>query len=184
MNNLFLCTLGLGVVALVAHVALLVWPWLLRDPAERFPRHVWTGRVLAAIDLIWAAYETANHMPLSGLEPYKVHLRWLTPVVIWLVWMHMDELLAPRALGALLLLLPAPMLRGVRLAMGETPSAVIMSYVAYLLVIKGGVLFLAPYMFRRSVKWMLAHPRLFRPLVCVGIVFDIALILLALVVYR
>jgi hypothetical protein len=184
MSNLFICTFGLGIVALGCHLALLIGPQAVKGFAERFPRNVWAGRILSAIALLWAAYEVQNHMPMSGLEAYKVHLWWIAPIIIWLTWKHLDELLAPRALGGLLLLLPTPLLRGVRLAMGSTPSAVVMSYVAYLLVIKGGILFLAPYTFRRTVAWLYARPRWIRPLAVVGVAFDVGLIVLALVAYR
>jgi hypothetical protein len=184
MNNLFLCTLILGSVGLITHVALLFCPKPLKAIIQRFPRNVWAGRILTVFALMWGAYETYYHMPLGGLEPYKRNLVWLVPTLIWLVCYYMDELLAPRALGALLMLFPAPLLRGVRLAMGSTPCAVIMSYVAYLMIFTGATLFLAPYLFRRVMNWLLARTALFLPLTVCGALLDVAFIVLAVVMYR
>ena len=96
----------------------------------------------------------------------------------------MDELLAPRALGGVLLLVPAPLLAAVREGLQVTPWAAVVSVVCYAMVIKGMALVVAPYLFRKSVERFLPDERHLRLAGMTGLVLDGALVVLALVVYR
>jgi len=59
---------------------------------------------------------------------------------------YVDDLLAPRALGAILLLAPSPILAMVRAA--DTQWSCAVAAVAYLMVAAGLVLVVSPYRFR------------------------------------
>jgi uncharacterized membrane protein YhaH (DUF805 family) len=97
------------------------------------------------------------------------------------VWYFMYELLAPRSLGALLLLLPAPILQVARLH--DSPLSVIMSVVAYICVIKGISLLLNPHWFRLSVEYFLKTRILARIYGGMGIGVSVFLFILGVFVY-
>lgn len=139
--------MGLGVVHLLAGAMLAGMPAMTRAGLARFPRHIWVGRVLAAVALAWSAVQV-REMPLGWFDEYKGWLWVGGPLIYLLVIMFMDELLAARALGGLWLLLAAPLLDAARFH----PSTwrLLPVVLAYIWVIMGMALVLAPYRFR---KW-------------------------------
>jgi len=154
-------------------------PEMVRRWMERYPRSVWPGRILAAIDMVWAAY-AINQMHLGGFDSWKVHLYWLAPVCIALVVLYLDELLSVRALGGLLLLAAGPVLNIIR----WHPSnwRLILTVIAYLWIGFGLLWLLEPWWFRRMALRM-QSPKLIRGGGVFKVLFGIGLIVLALLVY-
>jgi hypothetical protein len=138
------CTAGAALLALA--VPLLGAPARVRTWAERFPRNAWAARILTAGCVIWAAW-LLSEMPMGPLDAYKRLLYVLAPLTYWLVVVYLDELLAARALGGLLMLFPAPMLGAAR----WHPSAarLVIVVLAYVLAVAGAALMLAPFRLRR-----------------------------------
>jgi hypothetical protein len=139
----------LGILALAGGLFAAGAPETVRRGLELYPRSVWPGRILAAADLIWAAY-AINLMHLGGFDAWKVHLVWLTPVCIVLAVVYLDELLSVRALGGLLLLAAGPMLNAAR----WHPSAwrLVISVLAYIWIGFGLLWLLEPWWFRRMAQ--------------------------------
>lgn len=183
MSRLSLYTLIMAGVFAVLHGALAGVPALSRRLLERFPRDVWSGRILTVAVLVWAGL-CLKAMPMGGLDSLKVHLVWAVPVLIVATCIWMDELLAPRALGGILLLVPAPVLAAVREGLQVTPWAAVVSVVCYAMIIKGMSLVVAPYLFRKSIARVLPDERRMRLAGVVGLVVDGGLAVLALTVYR
>ena len=111
-----------------------------------FPRNRIAGIMLAAVALSWAGW-LIDQMQVGFLEPYKWTLYLLTPLTIYLVIFYLDELLAPRALGGLLLIVPTVVLDAARWQ--DSTFRYIPILFAYLWIILGILLVLAPYKFRR-----------------------------------
>lgn len=138
-----------GVLGLLAGVALLRFPSALRAGLAAFPRSKWPGWILTAICVFWVSW-VIRHAALGRFEALKP----LIPVVALLafaavVW-FLDELLAPRALGGLLLLVANPILNGVRWADSAWRFAPVL--IAYACVIAGCVLMLHPWSFRKMAE--------------------------------
>ncbi len=154
-------------------------PETVRRGLERYPRSVWPGRILAAVDLIWAAH-AINLMHLGGFDPWKVHLYWLAPACIVLAVLYLDELLSVRALGGLLLLAAGPMLNAAR----WHPSAwrLIIPVIAYCWISFGLLWLLEPWWFRRMAQ-RVRSLGVIRAAGIAKIAIGIGLILLALLVY-
>lgn len=137
----------LGGVGLLAGVVWLRFPAAARAGMMAFPRSKWPGWVLTAICIFWVAW-VVQHAALGRFEGLKplvpVAAVALLAAMVWLL----DELLAPRALGGLLLLLANPMLNGVRWA--DSAWRFVPVLIAYAWVIAGCALMLHPWMFR---KW-------------------------------
>jgi len=146
----------------------------------RFPRNRWCGWLLAIVAVAWATW-LLQGLPLGRFESLKT---WLVPAAVVftaLVCYYMQELLAPRALGALLLLYPAPLLEAARLH--ESNWSVVMSVLAYIMVIKGMTLLLSPYRFRHLTERFLRTDAVCRLAGTGGLAVDALLLLLALTVY-
>ncbi len=180
MSTLAVLTLILAGITLPFYAMLVLKPAVVRTGLQRFPRNRWCGWLLAIVAVAWAAWILHN-LPLGRFESLKT---WLGPVAVvfaGLVCYYMDELLAPRALGALLLLYPAPLLTAARLH--ESPWSVVMSVVAYAMVIKGMALLLSPYLFRHFTQRLLQTDKACRLVGTGGLAFGALLLLLALAVY-
>lgn len=150
MSDLSIVALILGLLAAAGGGISLAKPARVRAELAAFPRSIWPGRILAAIDLVWAAYELSL-MHLGGFDAWKVHLYWATPIAIVLCIKYLDELLSPRALGGFLLLAAGPVLDAAR--WHPSDWRLVISILAYLWVFAGLVFLLSPWWFRRIALW-------------------------------
>ena len=139
-------SLATGVVLAAAAVPLLGAPARVREWAVRFPRNAWAARILTAADVVWAAWLLMD-MPMGRFDAYKRLLYILAPATYWLVVKYMDELLAARVLGGLLMLLAAPMLAAAR--WHPSGGRLLIVAIAYASAIIGVAFMMAPYRLRR-----------------------------------
>ena len=149
MSRLAGLSLIVGSVTGMVSACLVLFPSASRSCIKAFPRHKLSGGVLAALALTWSTVLLMN-MHLGFLEPYKGWLLAIGPITFLLIIFFVDELLAPRALGGLLLLVPAPIIIAARLE--ESSWRYYALVVSYLMVIKGIALILHPYLFRKSCE--------------------------------
>lgn len=133
--------------------SMMILPERVRDWLRRFPRRRSAGWILATVVLVWWGTRI-YHSPLGHFEQYRNLLFILIPLAIVLCGYFVEELLAPRALGALLILVPVVMLDAAR--WHESPLRLVMAVFAYLLIIKGCVLVVAPYWFRKGAERLIA----------------------------
>lgn len=180
MNALQIVSCAVGVLLVVPGAACLGLPSLSRALWKRFPRHVPAAWVLTAVDLAWAGW-LLHQTPLGWFDPYKRLLVVLVPAAFVLVIVFMDELLAPRAFGGLLLLAPAPMLTAAR----WHPSAwrYVVTLTAYAFAVWGMVLVLSPYQFRRLGNVLIGSDAACRAWGGALTAFGLLLLLLGLAVY-
>lgn len=179
MSSLALIAWILGLSAIGGAFYALCAPDRLRRALAQYPRSVWPGRLLLAIDLVWSAV-AVSHMHLGGLDSWKVHLWWLTPALIGIGALYLDELLSVRALGGLLLLAASPILALAR----WHPSAwrLVLSIWMYVWIVAGLFLLLEPWWFRR-VALRLQSPRALRAIGLAKGAAGLGLIALAIGVY-
>lgn len=181
MSELSVAALLIGLLALTGGVISLLVPAKIRAGVAAFPRSIWPGRILAAIDLAWAAYELAQ-MHLGMFDAWKVHLYWLTPIAIVLCVVYLDELLSPRALGGLLLLVAGPVLDIAR--WHPSDWRLVVTVIAYLWILLGLVFLLSPWWFRRISVWLTGRgDRAVRITGAIKAAAGLGLIALALLVY-
>jgi uncharacterized protein YjeT (DUF2065 family) len=181
MSELSVIALFIGLLAMVGGGFSLAAPARVSAGLAAFPRSIWPGRVLAAIDLVWAAYELSR-MHLGGFDAWKVHLYWLTPIAVFLCVKFLDELLSPRALGGFLLLAVGPMLDAAR--WHPSDWRLVITVIAYLWVVAGLVFLLSPWWFRRVADWTKSFgDSLLRVGGAVKALMGLGLVVLALFVY-
>jgi len=144
-ENLQLISFIAGVILLALSIltALLHQSFFAR--LQSFPRSKVTGIILTAIALLWSAY-MVNQMTLGELSRFKWLLIILTPLSFYFIIQYLDELLAPRALGGLLMLAPVLMLDAARWHPSSWRYTVII--LAYIMILKGIWLMLCPFKFR------------------------------------
>jgi hypothetical protein len=119
---------------------------------------------------------------LGRFEPLKPAIYIGAPLTWAAAIFFMDELLAPRALGGLLLLLAHPLLSAARLH--PHPAAAVASALAYGWVGAGMTLVVAPWHFRRAVASMARSAARWRATAASMGVLGVAFMALAFTVYR
>lgn len=151
MSELSVVAWIIGILAVGAGLFAVCSPSRVREGVIRFPRSIWPGRLLLAVDMVWASYAVTT-LHLGGFDAWKVHLYWLAPVCILLGSLYLDDLLSVRALGGLLLLAAGPMLSAAR----WHPSGwrLVITVMVYLWIGFGLLFLLEPWWFRRLCKWM------------------------------
>lgn len=147
---------------------------------RRLPRHLWLGRLLSAAALLWAGMLVVQ-APLEFMLPYRKLILPLAVLLVPITWAAMPELLACRALGGLLALLPAPLLLACRAE--PSPWRLVMVTLAYLMAFKGMWLIMSPYWLRRGIDWTTATPLRLRLAAAAWILTGLALLILGATVY-
>lgn len=150
-----------SILAVTAALALaLGLPMLLAPAASQralaaFPRNRVAAWILTALDLAWVVF-IMSHAELGLFNILKPYLPIAGIAVFAAIVWGLDELLAVRALGGLLLLLGDPILDAVRWTGGAWPIAA--AVLAYLLVIVGAVWVLWPWKFRQTHELLTRTP--------------------------
>ena len=153
---------------------------LMRAYIKGFPRSNYAGWVLAGFCCFLGARE-ALAMNMGGLNAFKGYIFVLAPLVFVGSVTCLKELLAPRALGALLCLLAVSMVK-VAVFSGQ-PYFQIISALAYAWVIIGLVWFMAPWQFRKMHQRILKNTTLYYSLLGLKSLFGLILILLGFFIY-
>jgi hypothetical protein len=146
-----------------------------------FSRHEMSAWVLTGIDLCWAAWLVLHTPPFSGMPRIEPMVYVATPLAFFVIVVFLDELLAARALGGLLLLLAAPVLAAARA--NPSPFSVIMTVAAYAWVVAGMVWVVSPYLLRQALATLTHDRKRYRVYNLAGLGAGGAMLLLALVLY-
>ncbi len=146
MNALANMTLAVGATLTACAGASLLAPARMKTLWGGFSRNRPLGWLLTAVALGWGM-RLLWLTPLGRFEGLKPIMAVLTPVGFGLIVYAMDEHLAARALGALLTIVPAPLLTAAR----AEPSAwrLVVVAVAYAMAVMGMALVMSPHLLRR-----------------------------------
>ncbi|NQT92514.1 MAG: hypothetical protein HQ559_07120 [Lentisphaerae bacterium] len=179
MNSLASTTVIAGIVLAVVYAPCLVVPGRAREWIRRFPRSRRVGWLLSAAGLVWAGWIVA-HASLGRFEYLKPMIYVVVPLAVFIVPFSMRELLAPRALGGLLLLAATPLLAVAR--WHESAARLVVVVLAYLAAVAGVCLVLSPFLFRKGMAvWIRTDARC-RILGCTGLAAAALLVALGLTV--
>lgn len=136
----------LGVLGVLAGIGMRAFPSALRRGWMAFPRSKVPGWVLTAVGVVWVAW-VVQHASLGRFDGLKPLIPFAAVGLFGAMVYFLDELLAPRALGGLLLLVANPILMGVRWA--ESAWRIVPVLMAYAWVLFGCALMLHPWLFRK-----------------------------------
>jgi len=180
-SSLWALALAFGVLELLLCLPCVLFPGPMGRMWRAFPRSAWTGRFLAAIALVWSAF-WLQAMPLGPLTPLKTFLPILVPVAVVAVSVFADDLLACRALGGVMVLIPAPLLSSAQ--WHPSPWRFVVIVAAYILAVTGMYAIAAPFRLRDALEWATQTPGRLRVLAALEASFGLLLIVLSLTAYR
>lgn len=139
----------LGVFSLVVGVSSMGAPRAISQLYRALPRNKAAGWIISAIAWIWAAM-ALTHMGLDLLVPFQKYIPAITLVCIPLTWVWMDNLLASRAIGAVLALFPHSLLQVARTH--HSAWRLVLVTLAYVCAVQGMILLLYPWKMRQAVE--------------------------------
>ena len=152
-DKLTLQTAGiiLGILLVAAHAFAFWKRELLGDWLKRMPRNKNAGVIILAFDAVWA-WILISEMDLGEFYTIERFLQLLVPVTFLFVINFVDEFLAVRAVGVLLLLAATPILNAAFLQ--PQASRLLLPILAYAWIIIGLFWVGMPYLMRDQIKWV------------------------------
>lgn len=180
MSQLAQIAVVIGLLLLVLNAVMIFFPRQVNTCVTSFPRSIWAGRVLAAVDVVWITV-LLLHSDIKWVERHHLLVFIMAPSVLVLIVIFMDELLAVRAFGGLFLLVPFSILNAAFVY--PSKSRLVMTVFAYLLVITGIIWVWSPFMFRKMTEKWIVRPRLSRIVGVAGALVGLVMIVLGLFVY-
>ena len=128
-----------------------VRPALIQGGLRRLPRSRVAGVALLTVVLVWAFWLLAT-MEMGEFSSFRRPLLLILPIGYLLVIRFVDEFLAVRALGIVCLLAAEPLLEAAFFRY-ET-SRLLVTVLAYLLIIAGLFWVTMPYLLRDQINWI------------------------------
>ena len=180
ISSLTVYAVVIGSVMLGFCLAWFSFPQTINAWLAVFPRNVWAGRILAAIDITLVTFLLLAE-GFSWVNAHRQLVFLAAPAAFLVIIFLMDELLSVRALGGLLLLIPFWILKAAFLH--PAASKLLMTGFAYLLVVVGIALVWSPYLFRKFVVRANVGARPGPSIVLAGSVLGLAMIVLGLIAY-
>ena len=180
ISSLTVYAVVIGSVMLGFCLAWFTFPQTINSWLSAFPRNIWAGRILTAIDIALVTYLLLAER-FAWVDAHRQLVFLAAPAAFFIVIFLMDELLAVRALGGLFLLIPFWILQ----AAFEHPATgrLLMTCFAYLLVVKGMVLVWSPYLYRKYLQRLNSNVSLKFAGFLAGSVLGLVMIVMGLVVY-
>jgi hypothetical protein len=139
-----------GILLILISLPGIAKPGLVQTWAKRLPRSRVAGIVLLSVDLAWSFWLLAS-MEMGEFSSFRKPLLILLPIAYVLTLRFVDEFLAVRALGILCLFAAEPLLDAAFFRY-ET-SRLIVTVLAYLLIIAGLIWVTMPYQLRDQIDW-------------------------------
>lgn len=171
--NLSLQTTGLaaGILLIVSHTfGLISIPGSIKM-AVSFPRSRPAATVLLVIAAVWS-FLLVRHIDLGEFSRLRNVMLLGIVVGSILSWMYVEEFLAVRALGMLLLLAAEPLLESAVLR--EQPTRILLSSLAYAWVVAGLFFVGMPYLLRDAICWVSADTQRWRLAAVAGLLYGVA----------
>ncbi len=170
-----------GILLIVLHGVAILHGATVRGWLKTFPRSKTMGTVLLAIDAIWAFMMMAN-MDLGEFSSYRKALLVLIPVAAILTLKFVDEFLAVRSLGMLMLLAAEPLLEAAFLRPEKTRLLLVV--LAYAWAVLGMFYVGTPYVLRNQIDWLQKSDTRWRVATFAGLLYGVAVLISAATQYR
>jgi len=183
LMKLSLLSILIGGVMCVPQVYGLLQPARLAAAARRFPRQVGLGVVLMLVATGWFLY-IVNNECLADFAAYKPFMLAGFGAVGVLSCIFVQDYLAARGLAVLLLLLAKTMVDTGRGHLGESPYVVLFQGLAYLFVVAGIWITVAPWRLRDFIRWFTANETVIRVGCGVRLAIGLGLVTLGLTAFR
>ncbi len=173
--------LVVGTMLIVLHGIAILHSRTARSWARAFPRAKAAGLALVAIDAIWAFVMVAN-MDLGEFSNFRTIMLVLIPIAALLTLKYVDEFLAVRALGMLLLLAAEPLLEAAFLRPEESRLFVVV--LAYVWIVLGLFYVAVPYWMRDQILWLEKTETRWKAASALGLAYGAVVLICSLTQYR
>lgn len=170
-----------GLLLIVTHALALLHGAGVRALLQSFPRSRVAGVALLGVDALWAFLMMLN-MDLGEFSGFRNGLLLLIPIAAVLTITYVDEFLAVRALGILLLLVAEPVLEAAFLR--PEMSRLLLVVLAYAWVVFGMFYVGSPYLLRDHLAWLQKTEGRWKAAAGGGLVYGAAVLIFALTQYR
>jgi len=166
-----------GILLLLGHLSALFQPTQAIALARALPRSRAVATFALAIAAVWS-FILVRSIDLGEFSPLRNILLIAIVAAAILSWKYMDEFLAVRALGMILLLAAEPLLESAVLR--DEGSRLFLVLLAYLWVVAGLFLVGMPYLLRDAITWVTAERIRWTAAVYAGIGYGVLLIVCAI----
>ncbi len=170
-----------GVLLLIGHAFALVQPKAAQDFLRGFPRSKPMGLALLIVAAVWA-WLLVKYIDLGEFSNWRQRVLIFIPIAAWLTWQYVDEFLAVRALGMVVLLAAEPLLDAAFLR--PEFSRLVLVTLVYVWV--GFALFWVgmPYTLRDQIAWITKHESRWKTAAFAGIGYGVLMLTLLLTLHR
>jgi len=183
LMKLSLLSILIGGVMCVPQVYGLLQPARLAAAARRFPRQVGLGAALVLLATGWFLY-IVNNECLADFAAYKPYMLVGFGAVGVLSCLFVQDFLAARGLAVLLLLLAKTMVDTGRPHLGESPYVVLFQGLAYVYVVAGIWITIAPWRLRDFIQWFTRNDTIVRVGCGFRLAIGLGLVTLGLTAFR
>jgi hypothetical protein len=173
--------LGLGMA--VPQVFGLLKPAGFTAAARKFPRHLPTGIVLMLLGTAWFVWNV-NIEPIADFAPMKPYMMAAFAAIGVGACFFVQDFLAVRGLAVMLLLLAKVMVDAGRPHLGESPWVLLIQAWAYLFVVAGIWLTIAPWRLRDFINWATATEQRVKTGSVIRLAFALLIVALGLTAFR
>lgn len=174
------CIFGGGIA--LFWLPVLAVPARAREWATSLPRSKSLGWALTAVCMAWSGYILKVSPLLADLKTLQNFIVILAPVSFLMLAIFLHELLAARAFGGLLLLVPRPVIDAAFVS--HAPLKLYVVILAYVVVILGMIFVVSPYLFRRWMLFLMKTDARARIIGACGILLGMLAIVLGLTLFK
>lgn len=172
--------LSVGLLLVAGHALALARTKDFQRWLRGFPRNRTAGIILLTIAALWT-FGLVWVMDLGEFGHLQRPALILIPVGYVLILQLLDEFLAVRSLGILMVLAGTPLLEAAFLE--PQTSRLLVTFLAYAWATVGMFWVGMPYLLRNQIQWITARPRAWQAGVWAGIIYGVLLVICALVFY-
>jgi len=142
----------LAALLILPSLLMLLQPKIGEKLLRAFPRNKTAGIILLALAAAWS-WMMISQQDMGEFYPWRGKILLFIPIAFLLIVFFADEFLSVRALGCLLLLLAAPILKSAFLKDPWFPK-LLLPTLAYAMIFKGLFYVGMPYLMRDAIDWV------------------------------
>ena len=158
--------LAVGLLLIAGHACALLCPKATRDFLQKLPRSRAIGLILLVVVTVWAWLLVAN-IDLGEFSNWRPKLKIIVPVIAVLTGLYVEEFLAARCLGMLVLLAAEPLLESAFLR--PEMSRLFLVTLVYVWVSFALFWIGMPYTLRDQISWVSKTDGRWKAAACAGI---------------
>jgi len=178
--NLKMAGFLVGIALILSHVVALVRSQSIRKWLLAFPRSRFMGVSLLSGAAIWS-FLLVLEMDLGEFTSYRNLFLIIIPVAAFLTIRYVEEFLAVRATGMLLLLAAEPVLESAFLR--QEKSRLLLVVLAYAWTIFGMFWVGMPYLMRDQIRWLVDSDLRWKAAIYLGLAYGAAILVCSFAFY-